>query len=255
MKKRPALLLSASQPHRVVQCIVRIAPDLIDRIDSTLPGALSGRPEDVRTYVTAYGELTDRLLDAIDGEEPNWLRAALGPEAMSIPFSKWVGTYGPGRGTGIALVDIVRSLSADAQPLLLPRRGVTPKWAIGEQDVRRFQRAVMDEIDREGMPLDRIASVLELNRTDLARLFGVRRQALDRWYATGVPADRQLKLATIGAIVDLLGRRLKRDRIPAVVRRPAVAYGGRTILDAIDAGDEDLVLSELREAFDWSSAA
>ena len=108
-EEAPASLLSASQPHRVGQSIERIAPDLIDRIDSTLPGALAGQPDDLRAYVAAYGELTERLLEAVEEDEPGWLRAALGPEAMSIPFSKWVGTYGPGRGTGIALVDILRS--------------------------------------------------------------------------------------------------------------------------------------------------
>jgi hypothetical protein len=254
-KKRPVSLLSAAQPHRVGQSIERIAPDLVERIDSTLPGALAGQADDLRAYVAAYGDLTDRVLEAVEEDEPGWLRAALGPEAMSIPFSKWVGTYGPGRGTGIALVDILRSRAPGTQPLPYPRRGVTPQWPIGEQDVRRFQRAVMDEIEREDTPLDRIASVLQLNRTDLAHLFGVRRQALDRWYAGGIPADRQPKLATLGAIVDVLARRLKRERIPAAVRRAAPAYGGRTILEAIGAGDEDLVLSELQSAFEWSSGA
>jgi hypothetical protein len=56
-------------------------------------------------------------------------------------------------------------------------------------------------------------------------------------------------------IADLLAARLRRDRIPDVVRRPAPAYGGRSILQAIGDGDEELVLDELREAFDWASVA
>jgi hypothetical protein len=56
-------------------------------------------------------------------------------------------------------------------------------------------------------------------------------------------------------IADLLAARLRRDRIPDVVRRPAPAYGGRSILQAIGDGDEELVLDELREAFDWAPGA
>jgi len=104
-------------------------------------------------------------------------------------------------------------------------------------------------------PLERIATVFGLTHTELARLFGVRRQALDQWESRGVPSQRQEKLATLGAIADLLVGKLKRDRIPGVVRRSAPAYSGRSPLDAIAAGDQDLVLAELRDAFDWSTAA
>jgi hypothetical protein len=83
----------------------------------------------------------------------------------------------------------------------------------------------------------------------------VRRQAIEQWEARGVPGERQEKLATLDAIVDLLTAKLKPDRIPAVVRRPAAAYGNRSILEAIAASDEELVLDELRNAFDWAAAA
>lgn len=70
-----------------------------------------------------------------------------------------------------------------------------------------------------------------------------------------MPADRQEKLATLGAIADLLEAKLKPDRIPGVVRRAAPAFGGRTALEAIAQGDQDVVIDELRDAFDWASAA
>lgn len=104
-------------------------------------------------------------------------------------------------------------------------------------------------------PVMRICTVLGLNRTELARLFGVRRQAVDQWGVHGVPADRQEKLATLGAIADLLEAKLKPDRIPGVVRRAAPAYGERSLLEAIADGDQDAVLDELRDAFEWASAA
>lgn len=104
-------------------------------------------------------------------------------------------------------------------------------------------------------PLDQIAAAFSLSRTELARLFGVRRQALDQWGTRGLPAARQEQLATLGAIADLLTAKLKPDRIPGVVRRRTPAYGERTLLEAVADGDQDLVLAELRDAFDWSTAA
>ena len=62
-------------------------------------------------------------------------------------------------------------------------------------------------------------------------------------------------MRSLGEIADLLAVKLKRDRIPDVVRRAAPAYGGRSILQAIGDGDEKLVLDELRDAFDWAAAA
>ncbi len=119
----------------------------------------------------------------------------------------------------------------------------------------RFYRAVSDELARVRTPLDRIASVLGVSRTEPGRLFGVRRQAIEQWQARGVPGERQEKLATLGAIADQLTAKLKPDRIPGVVRRPAAAYGGRSIIEAIAAGHERLVLQELRDAFDWGASA
>jgi transcriptional regulator with XRE-family HTH domain len=119
----------------------------------------------------------------------------------------------------------------------------------------QFYRAVGDELARIRTPLDRISSVLGVSRTELARLFGVRRQAIEQWESRGVPGERQEKLATLNAVVDLLTAKLKPDRIPGVVRRPAAAYGDRSILDAIAAGDEALVIGELRNAFDWAAVA
>src|SRR4051812_4588320 len=91
--------------------------------------------------------------------------------------------------------------------------------------------------------LDHIASVLGLSDTELAGLFGVRRLALDQWRAGRVPPKPQEKLATLSEITDLLSAKLKSDAIPGVVRQRAPAYGGRSILVAVAAGDEELVLS------------
>ena len=79
--------------------------------------------------------------------------------------------------------------------------------------------------ERAEAPLEHIGEVLGLSQTELAGLFGVSRQALDQWAVRGVPSDRQEKVATLGAIADLLAAKLKRDRIPGVVRRAARPSG------------------------------
>src|ERR1039458_34273 len=255
-------LLSQSAPGKVSAAALRIAGGAVADIEASLPRALAGQRGQVRVYVDAYRVLTSRMLDAAHQARPDllskavpWVRAALEQEAMSVPFSDWVGTFGAGKGTAVAVVALLRATLPGTQPLSAPRGRRLPGWPLDEQDVVRFYRAVGDELSRSDMPLDRLTSVFGLNQTEFAKLFGVRRQAPDQWAVRGVPAERQEKLATLGEIADLLAARLKRDRIPGVVRRAASAYGDRSILDAIAAGDEALVLNELRDAFDWAAAA
>jgi DNA-binding transcriptional regulator YdaS (Cro superfamily) len=275
-------VLSQSAPGRVSGAAARIAGSAIEEIEVSLPRALGGERDQVRAYVEAYRKLTGRVLDAVGGARPDlmvideqhrvvvaveakkrgrqpktvpWVRAALEQEAMSVPFSDWVGTYGAGKGTAVAVVALLRATLPGVEPLASPRDRRLPSWPLDEQGVVRFYRAVVDELSDTETPLGHIASVLGLTQTELAKLFGVRRQALDQWVVRGVPAERQAKLATLGEIADLLAARLKGDRIPGVVRRPASAYGGRSILAATADGDEEAVLTELRDAFDWAAAA
>ena len=149
----------------------------------------------------------------------------------------------------------VPTLPDGGRRISAPARRRLPTWDLAEGDVVRFYSAVAAMLASSEAPLQRIRDVLSLNRTEAATLFGVRRQALEGWERAGVPRERQAKLATIGAIVDLLTAQLKADRIPAVARRPAPAYGERSILEAIAVGDEGRVLERLRAGFDWASGA
>jgi hypothetical protein len=276
-------VLSGTSPGVVAGPAVRIAGGSVEEIESSLPRALAGERGQVREYVYAYRELTGRVLDAVGEARPDlvfideqhrvvvsveakkrrgrrpptvsWVKAALEQEAMSVPFSDWVGTFGAGKGTAVAVVALLRATLPGTEPLAPPHTRRLPEWPLDERGVVRFYRAVFDELSRSKTPLDHVASVLGLSQTELARLFGVRRQALDQWAVRGVPAERQEKLATLGEIADLLAAKLKRDRIPGVARRGAAAYGDRSILNAIADGDEALVLTELRDALDWAAAA
>lgn len=276
-------VLSERAPERVADAAEEIARAALNEIEASVPDALGGERSQVRVYVDAYRRLGSQMLDAIGKARPDlivfdeahnvvllgdvkapgangegsvrWLKAALDQEAMSAPFSEWVGMLGVGRGTAVAFVAQLRSMLRDIEPLSLPREHHLPAWTLSDDEAMRFYRAVGDELARGRSPLDRVASVLGVSRTELAQLFGVRRQAIEQWEARGVPGERQEKLATLDAIVDLLTAKLKADRIPGVVRRPASAYGDESILGAITAGNEALVLDELRNAFDWAAAA
>jgi hypothetical protein len=98
-----------------------------------------------------------------------------------------------------------------------------------------------------------IQDPLGLSKTELGRLFGVSRQAVDGWHRHGVPAARQVKAATAAAIVDLLSHRLKQERLPGIARRPARAYGGLTMLEMIERDRHDELLALTRRSFDWAS--
>jgi hypothetical protein len=276
-------ILTERAPTKVAEAVERIVGSALQEIDLSLPSALAGELEQVRAYVSAFQAAVTRILDAVSTARPDliffdeahrvvgvadikkagseagltapWFQAVLEQQSMSSPFSEWVALFGAGRGTGVAIVEHLRSTLDLAEYIEHPRNRALPLWQLTNADVVRFSRSVVDELARTDTPLDRVASVFGVTVTDLATVFGVSRQALEQWRRRGAPGDRQEKLAALGEVADLLSTRVKPDRIPAVVRRQVPAYGGRSILQALAAGDEQLVLDELRTAFDWSAAA
>jgi len=268
-------LLCETAPSRVAHAAVRLASEEVEAIEASLPGALAGDREHVRLYVLAFERLSERMLEAIEGacaspvscdrvklsargyecHRSAGAKAVLWGEAMNAPFTYWVGSLDPGRGTAVAMVSLLRQTLPGGKPLSPPAKRLLPSWQLDDADIVRFYRAVTEVLGAAEPPLERIREIFGLNRTGAAELFGVRRQALEGWERNGVPAERQTKLASVGAIADLLSVQLKADRIPAVVRRPAPAYGGRSILEAIAVDEEERVLEALRGGFDWASAA
>ena len=107
---------------------------------------------------------------------------------------------------------------------------------------------------RAGRALERILQAWALNQSEAARLFGVSRQALGKWLVRGVPSERVQAIADLSAATDLLVRYLKRDRIGAVVRRPAAALDGQSLLDLVAASRTRDVLEACRSMFDFESA-
>lgn len=250
-------ILVGSDARRIADAVAQVAGTALADIERSLSRALAGDRRQVHLYVDAYRRLADGVLGAVGKAPPKapWFRAALEQGAMSTPFTDWIGRMGAGQGTAVAFVALMRDTLPGVQPLPAAAERRFPDWKLDEHDVLRFYRAVADELERGEMPLERLQVVLGLSRTELAALFGIRRQALDHWEASGVPAERREKLATVEEIADLLAAKLKADRITGVVRRPGSAYGGRSMLAAIADDDQGQVLAELRDAFDWAAAA
>lgn len=102
---------------------------------------------------------------------------------------------------------------------------------------------------RAGESLERTLRVWGVSQAEAARLLGVSRQAVGKWLERGAPAARVEALADLSAATELLVRYLKRDRIPAVVRRPMPAVGGVSLMDLLARGDTRSLLRACRDMF------
>ena len=90
----------------------------------------------------------------------------------------------------------------------------------------------------------------DISAASVARIFGVSRQAVAKWRAGQVPADRAVAVSDLAAATDVLERYVRRDRIPAVVRRPAEMLGGGSLLQLAETGDTAQVRRQVAAMFD-----
>ncbi len=102
-----------------------------------------------------------------------------------------------------------------------------------------FLRALESRV--RSAPLERLMATWELSAAGAGRVFGVTRQAVSKWRGSTVPEDRAVALADLVAATDVLERYVKRDRIAAVVRRPAPMLGGLSLLELAEQGRYDEV--------------
>ena len=97
----------------------------------------------------------------------------------------------------------------------------------------------------------RTIEVWNLSQAEAARFFGVSRQAVSKWLRQGVPPERAGAVSDLTAATDLLVLHLKRDRIPAVVRRPIQVLNGVTLVDLLAQGDTRTLLATCRDMFQF----
>ena len=108
---------------------------------------------------------------------------------------------------------------------------------------------------RAGHSFTRTMQAWGWSQAEAARLFGVSRQAVAKWLRHGPPMERTGALSDLAAATDLLLRYLKRDRIPAVVRRPIPTLGGDSLTDLLTRGDTAQVLATCRDMFAFEQAS
>ena len=124
----------------------------------------------------------------------------------------------------------------------------------GRSDVLR---QLIDRLDHQlnASPLQRTVRLWDISATQLGKMFGISRQAASKWLAEGAPAARRDQVAVLGQATDLLDQWVKRERIPAIVRRPVDALGGRTRLDVALTGEFELLRDEVADTFDLTRIA
>ncbi len=123
---------------------------------------------------------------------------------------------------------------------------------VAEAPNTAWLRALTDDLDRRlrASEIDRLMKLWALSAGDVARIFAVSRQAISKWQHAGIPAARMPAVADLAIATDLLDRYVKRERIPAVVRRSADMLGGRSLLDLAFEQKHAEVRDAVTEMFD-----
>jgi hypothetical protein len=220
-----------------------LATDARHVVLSELPAALSGNEEAAGRYARAWHELVRELL-AGHPDAPAVAGDVLDLVALTAPFTKG----GPLRALMSAAAGIMPSMARTAPPAV---RLVLPD----APDVQRFARVVLRELSGSGTGIEHAMASWQLTVTDVGRLFGVARQAVQQWLGQGVPPARQAKLTSVLRLTELLERNLQPERIPGIVRTAVGAYGGRSILEMIADDEQDTLLHVVERSFDWSATA
>ena len=220
----------------------RLERAAVDAVLVPLGSAVRGDEAAARRYARAWRGLVRDVVGARD--VPPAALAILDQLALTAPFAP-SGAIEALVSAASGIIDGVPFSPVDADPAALPD-------ALAYQ---RFSRVVLLEVSGAGTGLERLMAAWQLSITDVARLFGVARQAVQQWLDDGVPPARQPKLATILRVADLFDRNLLPDRVPAVVRTPSRAYGNRSILQAVADDDHEAVREAVERSFDWASSA
>lgn len=103
--------------------------------------------------------------------------------------------------------------------------------------------------------LDELEATLGLNDTDVGRLLGVSRQAVEQWRKRGIPPDRSGDVDRLAAIAEWLREELIAARIPQIVRNPVPALEGRSMLQFAEANGVLAWLDHLASLFSMQGAS
>jgi hypothetical protein len=221
---------------------VRLDPAATREVRRWLPLALRGDERSCIAYARAWRRLVADVLEPYPQAKAVGVLERL---ALTAPFEP----DGPFRALVSVATAIIPGMSAPIATRVSPAPPPDPA------DLARFTRLVLAELSGAGTGLEPLMASWDLSITDVARMFGVRRQAVQQWLGEGVPPARRSKLLAVLGIADLLERNLLPERIPGVVRTASEADGGRSMLDAIAADRHEELLERTRRSFDWAWSA
>ncbi len=258
-------MLSVAEPLVAVRAFERRFGRSLKLLEKAVRAAATGSEDAAREYVAVWDGLTAEVFKLVWKRRPELqpfgevLRDAVIAVAPAAPFSRWVSHEGLSRGIALRLLCEIRITVPDAAQLRVPRRGKWRPWAdaLAMQTAGQLiEVALIERATRtHATPLSRVMHLFGLDRTELARLFGVTRQAVEQWEQRGVPPDRQAKLSTVEAIGELLARKLRPGTLPGVARTRADAYQRETMLDMIAHDRQDALIEDVRASFDWAATA
>lgn len=100
--------------------------------------------------------------------------------------------------------------------------------------------------------IDGIRQIFGLTETAFARLFGISRQAVEKWRRHGVPVARTADVDRYLEIARAFKERLIETRIPQIVRTPAEGLGGRTVLEVLAADGAEPIYRYLHELYSYA---
>jgi len=104
---------------------------------------------------------------------------------------------------------------------------------------------------RGARSLARIAAIFGLSKTETGKLFGISRQAIDEWYAKGVPIGRLGDVERTSDLAEALHRQFKPERVPQIARACLPGLEGRSILATIRECGTVVVFDMLDRAFSY----
>lgn len=233
----------------------RVVPDVVVALD--VLAELLDRGSDVATVRRYWAQVNtaSRALADLASQEPD---PALSPATVSallrhhVAETYWASPSANGIGVLTVLVDRLRGIVGG-----LPHECTKPRPGIDELRFAWLLKSFSDiELEqRYAEPLRRAMAIFDLSSRDVADMMGVTRQAVDKWLLAGPPPDRLAKIGAVAQIADILRHRLRAGMPAVAIRRPAEAYGGRSMVDVITDDEHDWLADSVRASFDYAAVA
>jgi len=245
----------ARTAEELAAAVAQLDPAALDSFEDVTRRALAGSLAACSAYVRSLRMFVDEVSGEIDPHgtlQSTGFHESLLLRGLIAPMSGWVVSFGFGQGVAVSVAASARELAGIGPPIAAPA-GLAPE--VAQADVVEFERRVLATLRLDDMdPLAAISREFGLNKAELGELFGVSRQAVAEWSVKGVPSARVRDVSNVMKVASILSRKLKPGRAAFVVRRPAPALGGRSLLDALGE-DPKQALAAVERAFDWSGVA